>query len=59
MQCIPQVLERLSSLWRIKCTSKIENGPNVSLIQSVLYCIFYPECMLSEVLVETFFIVIV
>ena len=37
-------IERLSSLWRLKCTSIIEKGPqSVSFIETFFYCVLYLE----------------
>ena len=45
-------IKRLSSLWRLKCTSAIEKGPqSVSFIERFcFYCVLYLEFPLSEVL---------
>ena len=35
-------IERLSSLWRLKCTSMIEKGPqSVSFIERDFFCVWY------------------
>ena len=50
-------IERLSSLWRLRCTSVIEKGPQIvsSIERFFFYCVLYSECSLSEVLTTIFF----
>ena len=46
------LIEKLPTLWRLKCTIIIEHGPqSVSSIEIfLLFSLFNPECPFSEVL---------